>query len=261
MKRTKLTAWIMITILLSGIIPASAEEKAAPPEIQENEECYFDYLTFGVYEQDNNLENGPEPIEWFVLEVENGRALVVSRHALELMPYHNTIEWDTSLMWETWDIRAWLNGEFLETAFTAAEIARIPTVTVEAQLNSFSYNQGNDTRDKVFLLSYNEVPRYFGNGRTRTCRPTEYAIARYEAKTGRQWKQIVDDVWEEYTGTCSWWLRTPGDFPGSATISHHRGGLGFMSSYSFTFPYAAFGYPEPDYHHGVRPAMWIDLEP
>ena len=28
-----------------------------------------DVITFGTYEQDNNLENGAEPIEWQVLEV------------------------------------------------------------------------------------------------------------------------------------------------------------------------------------------------
>lgn len=34
-------------------------------------------VAFGRYEQDNNLENGPEPINWLVLEVSNGSALLL----------------------------------------------------------------------------------------------------------------------------------------------------------------------------------------
>ena len=42
-----------------------------------------DIVTFGKYEQDNNIDNGKEPIEWFVLTVENGKALVMSKKVLD----------------------------------------------------------------------------------------------------------------------------------------------------------------------------------
>ena len=38
-----------------------------------------DLITFGTYEQDNNPDNGPEPIEWVVLDVKDHKALVISK--------------------------------------------------------------------------------------------------------------------------------------------------------------------------------------
>ena len=39
-----------------------------------------DIITFGHYEQDNNLDNGAEPIEWIVLDVQDGKALLLSKY-------------------------------------------------------------------------------------------------------------------------------------------------------------------------------------
>lgn len=41
------------------------------------------YVSFGKYEQDNNTSNGKEKIEWLVLEVKDGKALVISKYALD----------------------------------------------------------------------------------------------------------------------------------------------------------------------------------
>lgn len=38
-----------------------------------------DYVFFGAYEQDNNTSNGKEDVEWLVLEVKDGKALVISK--------------------------------------------------------------------------------------------------------------------------------------------------------------------------------------
>ena len=40
-----------------------------------------DTVVFGRYEQDNNMENGPEPIEWIVLNVDDGKALLLTGRA------------------------------------------------------------------------------------------------------------------------------------------------------------------------------------
>lgn len=251
MKSQKTIAMMILAALLLGMVfSASAEERLPPPTIMENEDFEYAYIVYGTYEQDNNLENGPEPIEWFVLKEVDGRVLVISRYALELSKYHHTIAVDSSLMWETWDVRAWLNGEFLETAFTEAEQARIPTVTVEAQRNRFSANQGNDTEDKVFLLSYNEAANYLKWAQRRKCKPTAYAIASYEAKHGKEWKSAY--FHEVDAENCEWWLRTPGKFPGSATVVLTNGIRAIMGE-------ASLQSSHDDY--GVRPAMWIDLEP
>lgn len=49
-----------------------------------------DYVFFGAYEQDNNTANGKENIEWLVLEVKDGKALVTSKYALDCKPYNTS---------------------------------------------------------------------------------------------------------------------------------------------------------------------------
>ena len=75
-----------------------------------------DIVKFGSYEQDKFC--GADPIEWRVLAVENGRALLLSKYALEAKPYHNT---DIDITWEESDLRAWLNGTFYDIAFSSSE--------------------------------------------------------------------------------------------------------------------------------------------
>ena len=73
--------------------------------------------TFGSYEQDNN-KSRKEPIEWRVLKVNGDLALVISEKILDCRPYNET---RTAVTWETSSIRKWLNGTFLNAAFTEAE--------------------------------------------------------------------------------------------------------------------------------------------
>jgi len=267
MKTAKMVSWLLVVTLLLGcmIFPASAEgERLPPPEIMEREDLNFPYLTFGAYEQDNNLENGPEPIEWLVLKEEDGRALVLSRYALALMKYHHTVAIDSSVTWETWESRACLNGEFLEAAFSKAEQERIPTVTVETPMvhdhdPGFDNVPVNDTEDKLFLLSMQEASRYLKGGKARRCQPTAYAIAGYEAAMGQDWETSMSGFWrrEEYMGNCVWYLRSQGKFPGSAALVEVYGRMTYMFDAMIYLPELIVR----DFMWGIRPAMWIDLTP
>ena len=68
------------------------------------------YVSFGKYEQDNNTSNGKEKIEWLVLEVKDGKALVISKYALDCKPYNTS---STNVTWETCSLRNWLNNDFI----------------------------------------------------------------------------------------------------------------------------------------------------
>ncbi len=81
-----------------------------------------DYVTFGSYEQDNNLTNGPEPIEWLVLDVQEGKALLISKLGLDCQPY-NSIR--MGIPWEDCSLRTWMNNTFFNTAFLAGEQEQI----------------------------------------------------------------------------------------------------------------------------------------
>lgn len=61
----------------------------------------------------------PRPMEWAVLDEEaDGTQLLMSMNAFALMPYHNAKE---AVQWQDSDLRKWLNGEFFEKTFSAAE--------------------------------------------------------------------------------------------------------------------------------------------
>lgn len=157
---------------------------------------------FGVYEQDNNLKNGKEPILWRVLEVAEDTILLLSEYGLLCKFYHDTFEHVT---WETSSLRAWLNSRFLDMAFTKSEVNAIKDTPVKNPDNKkYGSCGGNKTIDKVYLLSKKEANNTtygFQKGSrnksaTRTLKITEYALQEGYAN--------------KKNGNTCWWLRSPG---------------------------------------------------
>ena len=191
-----------------------------------------DYVLFGAYEQDNNISNGKENVEWLVLEVKDGKALVISKYALDCQLYNTSY---TNVTWETCTLRKWLNNDFINAAFSADEKAMIPTVTVSADKNPYhSTNPGNATQDQVFLLSITEVNKYFSYDRARQCKPTNYAVS------GGAYVNSSN-------GNCYWWLRSPGQRQ-NIVAGVDNGGVVRGDGHSVDYANLA-----------VRPALWIDL--
>ncbi|WP_408071793.1 DUF6273 domain-containing protein [Butyrivibrio sp. JL13D10] len=168
-----------------------------------------DYIFFGKYEQNNDLSDGTEDIEWLVLDkakVDNdGRygILAISKYALDYKPYHKE---QKKVEWVLCSLRRWLNGEFYNVAFTDAERELIVTVNNTTH-DAWSYYEkwsetskhDNTSSDKVFLLSYDEAEKYFESANDRICYATDYAMG----------KQIFSE--------CKWWLRTQ-NFPNGAAV-------------------------------------------
>ncbi len=196
-----------------------------------------DYIWFGSYEQDNDTSNGKEDIEWLVLEVKDGKALVISKYALDCKEYSTK---NTDVTWETCTLRKWLNNDFINAAFSADEKAMIPTVTVSADKNpEYSTDPGNATQDQVFLLSINEANEYFSSDDERMCGPTAYAIG------NGAWTS--DNYEKDGAATCWWWLRSPGYGQDFAACVDDDGGVREFGTYVYYVTFA------------VRPALWIDL--
>lgn len=191
-------------------------------------------IVFGSYEQDNDLLNGKEDIEWLVLDREGDRALLVSRYALDCQPFNTSYE---EVTWETCSLRKWLKGTFFRDAFSADEQKRIFTTTVMADANPrYGTSQGNDTDDTVFLLSTTQTEKYFTSEYSRQCMPTAYAYAR---------------GLDGYTsGDCDWWLRTPGWDTYFAAYVGAGIERGIINDY---------GHWVNQERVGVRPALWINL--
>jgi len=145
--------------------------------------------------------------DWRILDVQGNYALIITENAIEQRRYNPT---QVAVSWATSEMRQHLNGTFLE-GFSEYERGRIRETAIDGETN-----------DRVFLLSWNEVVRYFGDNR-------HDRIARNANGT---------DVW--------WWLRMPG-------IS---GSYGDRVSADGTL--RSPGHPI-NYIGGVRPAMWIRL--
>ena len=198
-----------------------------------------DTYTFGAYEQDNSTSNGKEAIEWTVLDKDGMSLLLISKQALDCQQYNTSY---TDVTWESCSLRKWMNGTFLNKAFNAEEQAQIQNTTVSADKNpEYNTNPGNATTDKVFLLSINEVEKYFNSDEARKCAPTAYAKAQ-GAYTSDSYKTASG------AATCWWWLRSPGyDLTYAANVNY--GGSVYFSGYSV--------YNDND---AVRPALWINLD-
>ena len=198
------------------------------------------------------------PWDWRVLEVRGSQALILTDRVIAERAYHDT---QMDVTWETSDIRRWLNGDFLAANFTAEEQARITITTVANSDNPwFGTGGGNDTQDRVFLLSIDEVLRYFGDSGL----VAQGAALGHNARIDQApaWPNHGIYSWgihDRYSGAriernfsgdgSRWWLRSPGFIPESAA-SVDGGGIldliGRIVSLESVAP---------------RPALWLNLGP
>ncbi|MBR3356030.1 MAG: toll/interleukin-1 receptor domain-containing protein [Oscillospiraceae bacterium] len=192
-----------------------------------------DVIEFGSYEQDNNTSNGAEPIQWIVLGKEGDHALVISKDALASKPFYSS---SNTATWERSTVREWLNKDFVTEAFNEKEVDFICLSSVSADKNpDFISVAGNDTEDYVFLLSIEEVNKYFETEESRRCSATSYAKD--------HGVKVRND------GYCSWWLRTSGNTDKWAAYVNQDGEINSRGANIKGSIYA------------VRPAMWITFNP
>ena len=192
-------------------------------------------IIWGNYEQDNDLSNGQEFIEWLVLSRDSDRILVISLYGLDCIPYNES--W-SSVTWDKSSLRNWLNEDFLTSAFSPEERDRILAVTVNADKNpKYGISSGKPTEDMVFLLSIQEANSYFSSADARACSPTDYANAQ-GCRDHPGW----------------WWLRTPGKSERDAACVN---GSGNIYENGIQVKHVDGGWRSP----AVRPAIWISLSP
>lgn len=222
-----------------------------------------DIITFGSYPQE--ADGTVKPIEWQVLAVEDGKALIISLYGLDAKRYNEEYK---DVTWETCTLRTWLNEDFYQMAFKASEQKRIAeTLVINKDNPTFGTTGGNDTRDKIFLLSLEETLEYFGltknNGEYEIwvycygdevcCRPTNYAVSQGAFKF--TWSSSESEKHRKYDGNCEWWLRSPGydSFFSAAYVNDVRAVSGYGTHVSAD---AIAGHTGS--YYAVRPALWIN---
>lgn len=188
-------------------------------------------ILLGHYEQDGIEENGPEEIEWVVLAVEEDRAFLLSLNSLDSLPYHDVL--DGKATWEECTLRQWLNGEFLEAAFSPQEQSLLLETELVNEDNVRYWTPGGEnTLDRVFLLSITEVQNYLTED-LYLAHVTPYA----ESNGCRR----------NYQKNGWWWLRSPGVYSRDAAYVDSLGQLSY------------YGYIVHRPGWSVRPALWVDL--
>lgn len=197
-------------------------------------------ILFGHFEQDNNNDNGKEQIKWKVLDIINGKALLISQYALAVKPYNTK---DGKITWEECSLRKWLNEEFLESVFSKKErLAILPTIVENGPKHGnkqWTTDGGNNTQDYIFLLSIAEMEKYMGNN-------DDLMIAQLTKSAYAQIKMKSHYANKDGKIVGLWWLRSPGY---SKTHAAFVAFNGVVRSYAATQSECV-----------VRPSMWIDLK-
>ena len=173
-----------------------------------------DVICLGRFPQSDDPSADAEPIEWIVLDTDRKKAMLISRYGLAAKTFD---EMGGIVTWDNCTLRAWLNSSFYDSAFTDEERSHLETVDVPAEYSPYgSVDPGDDTQDKVFLLSVDESARYFSNDSARICLPVKKAV-----KNGA-WVRKEPG---KGCGACRWWLRTPGALPNFAAIVDTDGSI------------------------------------
>ena len=197
-----------------------------------------------------------EPLKWRVLDPSTG--FVLCESIIDSQAYSNTIyEYGTdengTAYWNdaehthyandyaTSSIRAWLNDDFYNTAFSSSQKASILTSELDNKAYSASCSEydSETTYDKIFLLSWSEMqntaygfPAYTGSSYARQAKGTDYAKCQ--------------GLWASSSNECSFQrLRSAGICSEYACEVHGAGSLdyGYWCVHSTS--------------NGVRPALKI----
>ena len=173
----------------------------------------WDKVRLGTYKQDATFDE-KQKIKWHILDYNesSGEALLLADTILDCQPYNETY---VGVTWETSTIRKWLNSDedgFYNTAFTSDEQSAIIESDVVNEDNpEYETEGGNDTTDKVFLLSISEVQNASYGFSASTSSSIRYSSTRY-AKVSDY--AVVNGAYKynfskkvAYYGCGSWWLR------------------------------------------------------
>ena len=216
--------------------------------------------------------------------------LIIMKNLLEGRCYHYSM---TAVTWERSEIRRYLNSTFL-FSFNEADRRRIIETTLVNNNNPWDFTDwysdsfdfrtghrvinfyghantpgGSNTDDRIFLLSINELLRYFGDSGWITKGEVIGFNDRLEASTNHpnfginQGRSIYDQYSESrtsrfgrqsinYTAQWDWWLRSPGGRPDFAAFVDTIGGINLLG-----FAVNRPGGNRP----GIRPALWLDMTP
>ena len=203
--------------IVTGLTPVESKPSETTEDIAKDTVSVIDYsdaeigdiITFGSFN---------EPTEWIVMDRDGDKLFILSKYALTSMAYNDESE---AVTWENSTIRLWLNTTYINQCFSVDERSVILTTNVVNNDNEESgVDAGNDTVDRVFLPSIDEMKKYFSSNAERMTTFTD--------------------------GTTAWcWLRSPGKAENYVADNCNDGNVHMT------------GGEVNRTDGGLRPAMWI----
>jgi len=180
---------------------------------------------------------------WRILDIKNNQALLLSEHIIEKRCYHHS---KINITWAECDLHDYLNsinkynGAGFYDTFSSQDKAYILETLIDTT-DSFYTKGGKATKDKIFLLSLEEVVKYFGDSGLLKDKKVKSKREYYDEynKARKAYDETGHKIW--------WWLRSSG-FSQYDTVNVDSDGIIYMHGIYVTIPSC-----------GVRPALWINL--
>ena len=174
--------------------------------------------------------------DWRILDIQDGKALLISERIVEKRRYHSA---NSDVTWAECELQFYLNSSFFDSL--GQEKLDIADTKVITNNNPwYGTNGGHAVINKIFLLSIEEVIRYFGNsGKLTKHRDSYYIKDQYDS---------ARLAFDENRTASLWWLRSPGFDTRSASYVNDRG-----------YVLATRGHFLNNLFCGVRPVLWLNL--
>ncbi|WP_155991362.1 DUF6273 domain-containing protein [Oribacterium sp. FC2011] len=194
-------------------------------------------VQFGRYEMGGQIL----AIDWQILEAKEEKILIISKYAIDEKPFSKLGGWTS---WESSDLRSWLNKSFIETSFDEDEQLLIGRTKLKTRAYHNTYDREEyteETEDRIFLLSVDEVQKYFPSDSSRRLQPTLALKAVSKNKLDSR--------------GCIWWLRS------QVNMNKLKIGSSFLACVT---EYGGIGIAENSQGKPsnqiacIRPAMWLD---
>lgn len=267
MKRTTkrlLSICLSLTLVLSlfytalPVNPAKVVKAAgyglSNPRIDSDGVTTWDCIYFGNYWQNDTNGDGKadkndakQSIKWRVLSVDGDDVFLLADQSLDVQFYDDT--WSYTV-WEKCMMRRWLNSEFYRNAFSEVEQSAVKTTSIKNEDNPIDGNEGgNDTSDKVYLLSFSEATNSlygftndYNKSETRVATFTEYVENGGEIHANDMSVSAVSADGEKGV----YFLRSPGKYSFPSCVDSTGKILWQSKKYAH-------------YYSRIRPALHLDL--
>lgn len=197
--------------------------------------------------------------QWRVLEVKTDKILVLSEYVLNVSSqYHSSL---VQVTWEVSDTRKYLNGDFYNSFSSSDQLKIVESLISTPNDSWYGTPGGNDTTDKIFLLSREEVVKYFGDsGKFANPDKNDGRYPWLDKGLPLWWmNDKFDSVRKAYDtngNAVNWWLRSPGSFSVDDEPIISVSSIGDDGTIGY-FPVAM---SNPEYPIGIRPALWLNLK-